>query len=99
MQGRAVEGIAGASAALLANEKVVRTALYFCWRARPVGNCHGRTRRPSPRHHSPAPCITAAAARGVSRLPSAFRFWFLFGGTADENFAADTQTLRYQVVP
>jgi hypothetical protein len=46
-----------------------------------------------------APCNTAAAACDVSRLPSAFRvLWFLFGAVR-KNFAADTQTPRYQAVP
>jgi len=74
---------AGTSAALPATERTVRTALCLCSLDRRLGNCRGRPRRPSPRDHSLAPCITAAAACDVS-LPSTFCvLWFSFGA-ADE---------------
>ena len=63
---------AAGTAALLRTGSSLRTAFYASLNT-PVGNYCGRTRRPSPRHHSLAPCITAAACVRCLALAFAFR--------------------------
>jgi hypothetical protein len=96
---RAGDGAARCSASLLASEKAIQTVLGLYTPDRRVENCRGRPRRPSPRHHSFAPCIIAAAARDVSCLLPLLAFCGSSSAPVTKNILADTQTLRYTVAP
>ena len=77
---------AGSSAALLATKEPVRAELYLFGSDRPVGNCRGRPRRPSPGHHSLCPLH--------HRRRAMYRIFCVRGSPSaplTKNFVADTQ--------